>query len=168
MGNLIRFYFDNPTILTLAITGGGDAALPSDMPTDQSVLCNACELAIAGIQGQSSEPSAARLAFEGACRIYCEFVGEIDHFRYDDEDLSELFSLQFGDTSTQLSLLVDQESGLPAVNHWPFEDLQDLEDRLKSCPLNDRPEYTHDVFTCLSLWVAHARQRECGLIVFTE
>ncbi len=168
MGNLIRFYFDTPTILTLAATGGGVAAIPSDIPIDESVFHNGCAFTTASIQGRDSEPSAAILAFESVCRIHCEFVGEIDHFRYDDEDLPELFSLQFGDTNTPLSLPVDQELGFPAINHWPFEDLQDLEDRLKSCPLNERPKYTHDVFICLSLWVANARQRQCGLIVFTE
>lgn len=168
MGTLLRFYFDDPTLLALARTGMPGLPSVPETPEDHQLGQALRAIVASGIGSSEASACVTIRAFQVLCDRFAARAGEIDHFNYEEEDLPELSALQFGDTSTPLILPVDLDAGLPAVNHWPARDLAALAKSLRDRPVDRRPPYCRGIHTDLSNWVNGAIERDRGLLVFSE
>jgi hypothetical protein len=168
MGTLISMFFDEPTLAQTLRSGNGASLGILEKPDDPEEAASLQRILEAGARQETDDPSADIYAILWLCRLRCEFAGEIDHFRYDHEDFKELFALQFGDTESPLKLPVEEEWGLPAVNHWPIEDIMRLAEEMGMVDLSERPEYTHEMFMSVRTWVTAARDKGLGLFICTE
>jgi hypothetical protein len=168
MGMLISMFFDEPTLVQTLRSDNGASPGASETPDDPEIAASLQRILEAGARQETDDPSADIYAILWLCRLRCEFAGEIDHFRYDHEDFKELFALQFGDTKSPLKLPVEEVWGLPAVNHWPIEDIMRLAEEMGIVDLSERPEYTHEMFMNVRTWVTAARDKGLGLFIFTE
>ena len=136
-------------------------------PENPEVAASLQGLIEAGLRIESADPASDIRALHWLCRDRCAFAGEVDNFRYDEEDFKELWILQFGDTESPLQWPI-AESGLPAFNHWPLQDILWLTEGMGTVDLQERPEFTHDLFEEVRTWVTAARDQKRGLFVFTE
>jgi hypothetical protein len=180
MGYCITVYTDELDSLN-RVLGSRDPELLSGLPAqDPDVLLSSEDgweserttalrkLVEVGLDGNYSRPGATIQALMVLCEKHCTSVGELDNFRYDEDDFPELWDFQFKDSSTDLQLPVDLDHGIPAVNHWPTKDIRQLQERMRKVDLASRKEYTHAAFGALKSWLDKAADESKGLFVFYE
>lgn len=101
------------------------------------------------------------------CEKTCTFVGELDHFRYDEEDLPELHNFQFGVDSTSRINVPVSEDGLPCGVHWTLGDLQKLLSKVDNIDKGGIPEYAEEEMKDFEDWLNSAVKQGKGLFCFT-
>jgi hypothetical protein len=117
-------------------------------------------------------------AFGALCSRCCTRLGELDHFRYEEEDFPELWNFQWGDSSTSMNIPI-ADDGLPAMGHWPVTDIATLLQEVKSIDSTERPDYVAQPILTgkdswstpikeLERWLTEASKNNKGLIHFYE
>jgi hypothetical protein len=169
MGYLITAFTDDVDLFN-KVLGSNDPRLKKaeDVETDADVLPAYRRLVEVGLDGDYVNPAAVIRALKLLCDKYCSLVGSIDHFRYDPDDFPELWKFQFGDSSSALQLPVDLDNGIPAINHWPTQDIVRTRDGMREVSIGSRKEYTHEKFRELASWLEIAASQSKELIVFYE
>jgi hypothetical protein len=100
------------------------------------------------------------------CRKTCKSVGELDHFRFDEDDLSELHQFQFGIGSTSSISFPSVSEGIPCAVHWSDRDLHKLLEKFQSVDADKRPDYVQDAAEEFKDWLETATQKKKGLFCF--
>lgn len=172
MGYLLSVYTDELELLH-RLLGTRDEATLKTMLSDENITNEEPEIKAAlrdlidkGFDGDYPSPADTILALNLLYHKHSTWIGELDHFRYEEEDLPELWEFQTGETSSTLDLPVDLENGIPSVKHWPLTDVKRLHKSMLTVNLRDRKEYTHDEFQELRTWLTKAIDASKGLMAF--
>lgn len=169
MGYLISVYTDNLEAWNGVLTSKDERVLAGlvDKETDPAIIEALRVLVESGLDPDYPYAASMIVASRRVCEKHSRFVGELDHFRYDEDDLPELADFQWGDTSSAFRFPISN-TGIPAVNHWPREDALKLLDRVRAVNITSRKEYTQNALRELQSWLSTATEQGMGLMVFYE
>jgi len=122
------------------------------------------QLIMKGPDGRMSDADIVIEAFLEICRVLGRRVGDLDHFRYEEEDFPELTTFKCGRPGS--FEFPGTDDGIPSAGCWSPESLQTFSRELKQGDVSDRPRYVKEPFKQLIDWTSAAADRGEALFVF--